>query len=201
MSALAVAVATALVACARAVMRTARAAAIGFAGVLALLALLAIAAPGEATLPAPPFTLDVAPVRIDAGESVVLRITPTGGAGSFDLYLMWALAPEAAFLGGDGAWAPRPTAFRAGVAASGAPISVRWTPTPPGEIPLALVVVPAGGDPMDRFAWVVRPVLTPLSVRVAASPVPVPWRVLAPLAIGTLLVCTFVLRGGRPFLG
>ena len=181
--------------------RAASASMSAFTPALAMLALLSLATPGEAALPAPPFTLDVTPVRIAAGESVVLRITPTGGAGSFDLYLMWALAPEAAFLGAEGAWAPRPTAFRAGVAASGAPISVRWTPNSPGEIPLALVVVPAGGDPMDRFAWVFRPVLTALSVRVAASPVPVPWRVLAPLAIGTLLVCTFVLRGGRPFLG
>jgi hypothetical protein len=168
---------------------------------LTLLALLAFVTPGEAALPSPPFTLDVTPSRIDAGDSVVVRITPTGGAGSFDLYLMWALAPEAAFLGPDGAWAPRPTAFRAGVAAGGAPISARWTANPPGEIPLALVVVPAGGDPMDRFAWAFQPVLAPLSVRVAAAPVPVPWRVLAPLAIGTLVACTFVLRGGRPFLG
>jgi hypothetical protein len=165
------------------------------------LTLLALAASGEAALPAPPFTLDVTPSGIAAGESVVVRITPTGGAGAFDLYLMWALAPEAAFLGPDGVWAPRPVAFRAGVAAGGAPISARWTPNPPGEIPLALVVVPTGGDPMDRFAWAFRPVLTPLSVRVAASPVPVPWRVLAPLAIGTLLACAFVLREGRPFLG
>lgn len=181
-----------------------RAAAAGMsalAGALALLAVLSLAAPGEAALPAPPFTLDVTPTRIAAGESVVVRITPTGGAGSFDLYLMWALAPEAAFLGPDGVWAPRPVAFRPAVAAAGAPITGRWTPNPPGEIPLALVVVPAGGDPMDRFAWVFRPVLVPLSVRVAAVPVPVPWRVLAPLAIGTLLVCALVLREGWPFLG
>ena len=47
--------------------------------------------------------------------------------------------------------------------AAGAPISLRWAPGPPGEIPLALVVVPRGGDPLARFAWTFRPVLAWIS--------------------------------------
>ena len=78
------------------------------------------------------------------------------GAPFFDLYIMWALAPEAAFLTPEGVWSPRPVAFRAGMPAAGAPISLRWAPGPPGEIPLALVVVPRGGDPLARFAWTFR---------------------------------------------
>jgi len=29
----------------------------------------------------------------------------------------------------------------------------------PGELPLGLVVVPRGGDPLARFAWTFRPVV------------------------------------------
>lgn len=167
-----------------------------------LLAMLVLACSGaEAALPAPPFALDVSPARTASGEAVLVRITPTGGTGDFDLYLMWALAPEAAFLTPEGVWSPRPVAFRAAVAATGAPITLRWVPSPPGEIPLALVVVPRGGDPMDRFAWEFRPVLAELSARAPAPPAALPWRVLAPLVIGTLLACALVLLGGRPFLG
>jgi hypothetical protein len=167
-----------------------------------LLATLALTGTGaEAALPAPPFALDVSPARIAAGEAALVRITPTGGTGAFDLYLMWALAPEAGFLTPEGVWSPRPVAFRAAVAATGAPITLRWVPSPPGEIPLALVVVPRGGDPMDRFAWEFRPVLAQLSAQAPAPPAALQWRVLAPLAIVTLLACAVVLLGGRPFLG
>jgi hypothetical protein len=167
---------------------------------LLLTTLLLAGTHAEAALPAPPFALDVSPARIAAGEAVFVRITPTGGPGDFDLYLMWALAPEAAFLTPEGAWSPRPVAFRAGVSATGAPITLRWVPSPPGEIPLALVVVPRGGDSLDRFAWEFRPVLAQLSARAPAPAAAQQWRVLAPLAIATLLACAVVLLGGRPFL-
>jgi len=166
---------------------------------LATLVLTGIRA--EAALPAPPFALAVSPAHIAAGEAVLVRITPTGGPGEFDLYLMWALAPEAAFLTPEGAWSPRPVAFRAAAAATGSPITLRWVPSPPGEIPLALVVVPRGGDPMDRFAWEFRPVLVPLRAQASAPQAALQWRVLGPLAIATLLACAVVLLGGRLFLG
>jgi hypothetical protein len=167
-----------------------------------LLAVLVLAAAGaEATLPAPPFALDVAPARVAAGESVLLQVTPRGGAGEFDLYIMWALAPEAAFLTPDGAWSPRPVAFRAGVPAAGAPINLRWVPGPPGEIPLALVVLPRGGDPLARFAWTFRPVLAWISARGPDSAVPLDPLRLAPLAAVIVLSCGIVLLAGRPFLG
>lgn len=168
----------------------------------ALLASLALAAVADAALPAPPFALDVTPARVRAGEPVRLRITPRGGAaGAFDLYLMWALSPEAAFLTPAGGWSPRPVAFRAGVPAAGPPITAGWVPGPPGDIPLALVVVPAGGDPLARFAWRYRPVLARISASPPAAPAPLDFATLAPLAAITLLACALVVCGGKPFLG
>jgi len=114
---------------------------------------------------------------------------------------MWALAPEAAFLTPDGVWSPRPVAFRAGVPAAGAPISLRWAPGPPGEIPLALVVAPRGGDPLARFAWTFRPLLAWISARTPARALPLDLLRLAPLAAVTLLSCGIVLFARGPFLG
>jgi hypothetical protein len=166
-----------------------------------LLALALAAGRAEAALPAPPFALDVSPQRVRAGEAVTLRITPLGGPGEFDLYLMWALSAEAAFLTPEGAWSPRPVAFRARVPAAGAPVSVRWVPGPPGDIPLALVVVAAGADPLARFAWPFRPVVVEIAARPPATGVPLDAAALAPLALVTVLSCALVLLVGRPFLG
>jgi hypothetical protein len=167
---------------------------------LVLLALALLVGRAEAALPLPPFTLDVTPTRVSAGEAVQLEITPRGGSGQFDLYVMWALVPEAAFLTPDGAWSPRPVAFRARVPAAGSPLGLRWVPGPPGEIPLALVVVPAGGDPLARFAWTFRPVLVRVTARPAAAAA-LESRALAPLAVAILLSCGVVLLAGKPFLG
>jgi hypothetical protein len=164
--------------------------------------LLALAAGrAEGALPAPPFALDVTPVRVTAGAPVTLTLTPRGGAGAFDLYLMWALVPEAAFLTPAGGWSPRPIAFRAGLAAAGAPVQVRWVPAPPGDIPLALVVVPAGADPLDRFAWRFRPLVVEIHAHPPAAGVALDAATLAPLALVALLSCALVLLAGRPFLG
>jgi hypothetical protein len=171
------------------------------AAALVLLALLALGARAEGALPAPPFALDVRPARAPAGQAVELAITPRGGAGAFDLYLMWGYVPEAAFLTAAGAWSPRPVAFRTRVPAAGPPITMRWVPTPPGSIPLALVVVPPGGDPLARFAWRFGPVITPIGVPAAAAATPVDVAALAPLVVVTLLACALVALAGKPFLG
>jgi hypothetical protein len=165
------------------------------AGVFAL----ACAAGAEAALPAPPFTLDVSPSRVAAGQPVQLSITRRGGAGAWDLYLMWAFSPEAAFLAPDGTWSPRPVAFRARLPATGAPITLRWVPSPPREVPLALVVVPAGGDPLARFAWTFRPVIARVDARPPAAHAPRDVATLAALAVVTLLACALVVLTGRPF--
>src|SRR5262249_23563053 len=60
--------------------------------------MLALAAVAEAALPAPPFTLDLAPTRVGPGQPVRLQITPRGGDGEFDVYVMWEQSEEAAFL-------------------------------------------------------------------------------------------------------
>jgi hypothetical protein len=74
-------------------------------------------------------------------------------------------------------------------------------PGPPGEIPLALVVLPPGGDPLARFAWTFRPVLAWIGARPPAPAVPLDLLRLAPLAAVTLLSCGIVLLAGRLFLG
>ena len=116
---------------------------------LVIVVLMALAVAAEAALPAPPFTLDVIPSRVGAGQPVRMQITPRGDAGEFDVYLMWEGSEEAAFLTPQGAWSVRPVAFRPRLPARGAPITFEWVPTPPGDVPLALVVVPPGVDSAD----------------------------------------------------
>ena len=165
---------------------------------LVLAALVGLAALAEAALPAPPFTLDVTPARVGPGQPVRVQITPRGDAGEFDVYLMWEQSEEAAFLTPAGAWSPRPVAFRARLPARGAPVTLQWIPTPPGDIPLALLVLRPGEDPMTRAAWTFRPVVTWVGVEPPAAPA-APWSALAPLAGATLLACGLVALGGAFF--
>jgi hypothetical protein len=170
-------------------------------GVALLTMLTLLAGVGEAALPAPPFTLSATPTRVAAGEAVQLAITPRGGEGHWDLYVMWALVPEAAFLTSEGAWSPRPVPFAARVPAAGPPLGLRWVPAPPGEMPLALLVVPTDTDPLARFDWVFQPVLVHVSVRGPADTVALDLRRLVPLIGATLLACALVLLSGNRFLG
>ena len=166
---------------------------------LALLLGLALAGGVEAALPAPPFTLDVSPSRGAPGQPVDLILTPRGGPGAWDLYLMWAFSPEAAFLSPEGAWSPRPVAFRSRVPAAGSPIVMRWVVNRAGDIPLALVVVAPGDDPLARFGWVFRPQIAWLSAPAPVNPVPLDVAALAPLAALTLLGCAMILLSGGAF--
>lgn len=138
---------------------------------------------------------------MSVGQPVRLTITPHGGEGAFDLYLMWALSPEAAFLTPQGVWSPQPVAYRARLRAEGEPIVSRWMPGRSPQVPLALVVVPAGGDPLARFAWTYRPELVLITVDAPAADTPLDLSWLAPLAALTLVACAVVLLAGRPFLG
>jgi hypothetical protein len=162
-----------------------------------LLALAAVSAT-EAALPAPPFALDVSPARPAPGEPVDITLTPRGPDRAWDVYLMWAFSPEAAFLTPDGAWSPRPVAFRARLRGLGRPITARWRPTSGGDIPLTLVVVEPGGDPLARFSWTFRPEIVWIhgAARVAA---PVDLAALAPLVALTLLACALVVMTGGAF--
>jgi hypothetical protein len=173
--------------------------ALRLAVVIGLAALVGPTTPGEAALPAPPFTLEVTPARVGPGQPVRVQITPRGEAGEFDIYLMWEQSEEAAFLTPEGAWSPRPVAFRPRLPARGAPVTLQWIPTPPGDIPLALLVLRPGEDPMTRAAWTFRPVVA----WVAATPAQVPpaptWSALAPLAGATFLACGLVVLGGAFF--
>jgi hypothetical protein len=166
--------------------------------VLVIVVLMAVAAAAEAALPSPPFTLDVIPSRVGAGQPVRMQITPRGDAGEFDVYLMWEGSEEAAFLTPQGAWSARPVAFRPRLPARGGTITFEWVPTPPGDVPLALVVVPPGVDPLTRAAWTFRPLVTRVKVDLPAPPDPA-WTAFAPLAGATLLACGLVALGGAFF--
>jgi hypothetical protein len=166
---------------------------------LVLAVVIGLAALAEAALPTPPFALDVTPARVAPGQPVRLQITPRGDAGEFDVYLMWEQSEEAAFLTPEGAWSPRPVAFRPRLPARGAPVTVSWVPTPPGDIPLALVVLRPGDDPMTRASWTFRPVVAWVGVEPPTTPAAPAWRALAPLAGATLLACGLVALGGAFF--
>jgi len=194
-----------------------RAAALGLAAVA-----LAVAAPAAASaaLPAPPFTLDVSPASVGPGQRAVVTVAPRGGAsrslfegrgepanpgsgqpGAFDVYLMWAGDERAAFLTRDGAWAPRPVAWRARITTGEGPIAAEWrVPGPMGAVRLALVVVPAGVDPLARQDWSFRPELVTLTVRGPSRGGGAP-EDLWPILVATLLVCGIVAfyRRNSPF--
>jgi hypothetical protein len=117
-----------------------------------------------AALPAAPFALSVAPARAAVGETVSVTVTPRGGTGTWDLYVLWLYSERAAFLADDGTWRPRPARFRAGMAA-GQSVSGRWTRVgPAGAATLALIAVEPGGDPLARLDWRFEPSLATLEV-------------------------------------
>jgi hypothetical protein len=131
---------------------------------------LLVAAPGEAALPRSPFELSVAPTTVGVGETVRVTATSRGGAGAWDLYVVWLYAERAAFLAPDGTWRPRPVPFRAHVAA-GHTVSGPWkSVAPAGPVTLALIAVEPGGDPLMRLDWRFRPSLASLHVDGARSP-------------------------------
>ena len=166
---------------------------------LSLWLVLALASGAEAALPEPPFALDVTPSRAAPGQPVQITLTPRGDGGAWDVYLMWAFSPEAAFLTPDGEWSPRPVAFRVRMSATGLPVSTRWVVNRAGEIPLTLVAVEPGGDPLARFAWTFRPEIAWISAPAPAAPAPFDVATLGPLAALTLLACALILLTGVPF--
>jgi len=135
-----------------------------------LLAQAASVTPAAAALPSPPFALYATPAQPSAGEAVTITVVPRGGTGRYDLYLMWATGVRAAFLTPDGRWSPRPIPWLVGASAASGVIAQRWgVPGPPGDVPLALVMVAPGADPLDRTQWQSRPALASLRVSRQAS--------------------------------
>ena len=125
---------------------------------------------GYAALPAPPFALAATPSWVDAGDAVAVDVMPRAiGGGPWDAYIIWLYAERAAFLGPDGAWTPRPVAFRSRLAAGEMARGVWARAGPPGDGTLALVLVRPGADPLDRAEWTHRPALA--SVHIAAPAV------------------------------
>lgn len=179
-------------------MRRPRPAAAVAAALLAAALVAGGAGPARAVLDAPPFALEVWPSQAMAGQPVTIRITPRGGdvAARWDVYLMWAVSDHAAFLAPDGTWSPRPVAFLRDVPDGGAePVVWQWAnPGPPGEIPLAMLVLSPGTDPLVRLDWRFRPALARLTVT-PVRPETAPRRLLdlAPLALAALVASAVVL--------
>ena len=134
------------------------------AAACAVVSLVAVASAAEAGLPSSPFALAVAPTKPGVGETVSLVVTPRGGTGTWDLYVLWLYAERAAFLAEDGTWRPRPVPFRPRVAA-GQTVRGEWKIVrPSGAVTLALIAVEPGGDPLERLDWRFRPSLATLEV-------------------------------------
>lgn len=162
----------------------------------------------HAALPHPPFDLLVAPGRVVEGGTATIAIRAVGDAPAdarYDIYLVWALAERAAFLTAESSWSPRPVPYHRAASPAAFPLSrTPWrTIGPVADIPLAMVVVPSGVDPMDRARWTFRPVVRWVTVRPGAraqAPLPIPLAAAA-AAISALLFVGPVLveriaRGG-----
>jgi hypothetical protein len=147
-----------------------------------LAAIVAIGAtPAAAELTTAPLRLVISPRSVGSGTPVEIRLEPRAErsrarAGAWDAYVMWATGERAAFLSPAGEWVPGRTPFRTAITAD-APVVVRWPrPRPAGEVPLALVLVPPGGDPLDRRQWAFTPELASMTVVTpAAASSSVPW--------------------------
>jgi len=141
-----------------------------------LLALAAVVMSGsvtDAALNGPPIDFTLSPRAVERGQTLTIRIAPMAhrewaGSGPLDVYLMWATTDRAAFLRPDGTWSPRPVALRLAMQSGAPPMVMNWEPHPPGDVPLALLAVPAGADPLLRSSWRFRPVLR--SARVTNAP-------------------------------
>jgi hypothetical protein len=151
---------------------------VGKAARIVLVAIALSMAPTStyARLPAPPFDLQISPARVSEGGSATIQIAPATRSSAtgarHDIYVLWAQAEEAAFLTPQGAWAPAPVALSRDTTVKDAPtLRVTWNGARPVmDIPLALLVVPTGTDPLDRAGWTYRPVIRWLSVRGPSTP-------------------------------
>ncbi len=165
------------------------------AAALITVASMVLSAPvAEATLPASPFELTVAPATFISGTDTTLTVRPRGDVqGRWDLYVMWLYSERAVFLAPDGAWRPRPTALRAGVSA-GETVTGTWKNAgPAGEATLALLTVEPGGDPLDRLDWRFRPSLATVKITAPSMPRSLPYGTLTALLVASVGAVALVL--------
>lgn len=144
----------------------------------ALTLVLLASAPAEGRLPASPFELSVLPSSLRVGEPATIRIELAGGTAAgrtagerYDLYVVWLLRTEAAYLAPTGVWSAQPVPYRRSVSPSGfTGIEDRWRIGPAGWMSLALVTVKHGGRPPARENWQFRPSVRWVRVIPAPSP-------------------------------
>lgn len=144
--------------------------------VVALAVVAGLPAVASSSLPRPPLEFTVSPDTVALHAPITIRVAPKSAEAwpshlRLDVYVMWATTERAAFLGPDGVWSPTPVPFRPSMDRASAPIVLEWRPLRQHpHIPLAMLAVPAGVDPLRRSTWRYQPVLR--STRVAVeSPV------------------------------
>ena len=133
---------------------------------LVALVSLALGAPlGHTALPPPPIEFIVSPRLAEPQQPITIRLAAApaaqwADADPVDVYVMWATGDRAAFLRPDGVWSPIPVPFRSAMTATSPEMVMQWrTPEPRGDIPLAMVTVASGANPLLRSAWKFQPVL------------------------------------------
>jgi hypothetical protein len=154
---------------------------------IAVVSTVLSASVAEATLPASPFELTVAPATFLSGTDTTLTMRPGGDAqGRWDLYVVWLYTERAVFLAPDGTWRPQPTRLRAGVSA-GDTVAATWKNAgPAGEATLALLTVEPGGDPLERLDWRFRPSLATVTITAPPLPRSLPYGTLTALLAASL---------------
>jgi hypothetical protein len=176
-------------------MRTAKLALPGC--LLALAVIVSDAAITTAALRPPPLEFVLSPEIVEPGRPITIRIAAHAssewlGSGPLDVYVMWATTDRAAFLTPNGAWSPTPVALRQGIQSGSAVTAIEWQPRPPGELPLAMVAVPSGADPLRRSSWRFQPVLRSARVATPASGGPADRRTAAALLAAAMVATAVV---------
>ena len=122
-----------------------------------------------------------APARVDQSKTTAIGIRRRAATSTepVDLYLIWAFRPDARFLTAEGTWTSEARAIARGVhLADFEPLTIHWRAEPATSISLALLAVRAGGQPLDRSAWLWSPELRWVTVRAR--------RIIAPSTRGVL---------------
>jgi hypothetical protein len=168
--------------------------------------LVALAGPTAAALPSPPLDFGVAAETAAPDGPITIRVAALPGRPwppgmALDVYVLWATGERAAFLRPDGVWSPIPVPFRPAMDATSPPAVLVWRPLRRhAEIPLAMLAVPAGVDPLRRGGWTHRPMLRSIRVPVEGGVRRYDVTIIASLgaAAGLAILAVAVLRWAAP---
>lgn len=177
-----------------------------FVSLLVVALLAALADPTAAALPSPPLDFSVVAETATPDGPITIRVAALPGRPwprdmALDVYVMWATGERAAFLRPDGVWSPTPVPFRPAMDAASPPAVLVWRPLRQhAEIPLAMLAVSAGVDPLRRGKWTYRPMLRSIRVPVEGGVRPYDVTIVASLAAaaGLAILVVAVLPWAAP---